>query len=206
MIVAALVVAIWPRGGDDGETGDAYADRFSGDRPVPTATGDPVSSEARAAADLAECPDPSGAPAPAGSPLAGITLDCLADGTPVDVASALAGRPALLNIWAHWCAPCAEELPYLEQYAERAGEAITVLTVHTDPAEQAALERLTEYGVRLPGVQDAAGRIRAAVGAPPVMPVSVLIDADGSVAAILPQPFDSVDEIESVVNERLGTP
>jgi hypothetical protein len=37
-----------------------------------------------------------------------------------------------------------------------------------------------------------------------VLPVSVLLAADGSVAAVLPQPFRSVDEIADAVRTHLG--
>ncbi|MGB2721759.1 MAG: TlpA disulfide reductase family protein [Rhodococcus sp. (in: high G+C Gram-positive bacteria)] len=152
-------------------------------------------------AGLAGCPTPSGTSA---GPLTGITLECIGDGSYVDLGQALAGRPALLNIWAYWCGPCAEELPYLQQYAERAGEKIEVLTVHNDANEANGLTRLTDYGITLPGVQDGAGRVVAAVGAPNVLPVSVLISADGTVAKVLPQPFRSVDDIADAVRVNLG--
>ena len=95
-------------------------------------------------------PDPSNC--------AGITLECAGDGTRVDVAKAVAGRTTVLNLWAYWCAPCAEELPAMAEYQRRAGPDVTVLTVHQDENEAAALLRLAELGVRLP---DTAGRAQA---------------------------------------------
>ncbi|WP_324198833.1 TlpA family protein disulfide reductase [Nocardia amamiensis] len=188
--VVALAVAVWPRG-DDAET------------PTPQSTQitSGVSGELRAAAGLAACP----ATATTGNgPLAGITLACLADGGPVDLAAALAGKPALLNLWAYWCAPCAQELPYLQQYAQRAGNAITVLTVHSDPDEAKALARLAGLDVKLPGVLDADTRVRTAVGAPAVLPVSVLVRADGSVADVVVRAFEGVDDIANTVARELG--
>ncbi|MGA9873748.1 MAG: TlpA family protein disulfide reductase, partial [Rhodococcus sp. (in: high G+C Gram-positive bacteria)] len=82
---------------------------------------------------------------------------------------------------------------------------VTLLTVHQDRNEANGLAKLADYGVRLPGVQDGAGRIAAAVGAPSVLPVSVLVDADGNVAKVLPQPFRSVAEIDDAVGAALGT-
>jgi hypothetical protein len=58
--------------------------------------------------------------------------------------------------------------------------------------------------VRLPGVQDGDGKVRIAVGAPPVLPVSVLVRADGTVAKVLPQPFRSADEIAAAAAQYLG--
>ncbi|MEV6322043.1 TlpA disulfide reductase family protein [Nocardia sp. NPDC051787] len=188
--VVALAVAVWPRG-DDAETPTPQATRITSG----------VSGELRAAAGPADCP----ATATTGNgPLAGITLACLADGRPVDLAAVLAGKPALLNLWAYWCAPCAQELPYLQQYAQRAGNAITVLTVHSDPDEAKALARLTGLNVKLPGVLDADARVRTAVGAPAVLPVSVLVRADGSVAEVVVRAFEGVDDIANTVAGELG--
>lgn len=201
VVVAALVVAIWPRGGEDSTL---PASTPSSAYQPPTFTPSSESLERlRTQAQLAACPEPVG-PAPAGSVLAGITLDCMSDGRPVDIAAATGGKPTLLNLWAYWCAPCAEELPHLQEFADRAGEKVTVLTVHSDSNQENALTRLVDYSVHLPGVQDGDGRIRIAVGAPPVLPVSILLRPDGTVARILPQPFHSADEIADAVEHDLG--
>ncbi|MGW0043241.1 TlpA family protein disulfide reductase [Rhodococcus sp. NPDC003348] len=207
VVVAALAVAIWPRGGDEPTT-RGYADyRSGGATPsaVERVAGDTDEALAgpRAAAALAPCPTPVPGTTASG-PLAGIELGCIGDGGRIDVGAALAGKPALVNLWAYWCGPCAKELPALDEYARRAGDAVTVLTVHQDPKEGNALSALTEYGVHLPGVQDGAGRIAAAVGAPKVLPVTALVRADGTVAAVLPQPFDDADQIAAAVREHLG--
>ncbi|MFR9752624.1 TlpA family protein disulfide reductase [Nocardia sp. 004] len=191
--VVALAAAVWPRGDDGG------AAPVTGQQPARSVSG--VSGELRAAAGLAECPDET---APGSGPLAGVTVRCLADGRPIDMAAVLAGKPALLNLWAYWCAPCAEELPYVQQYAQRAGNAITVLTVHSDSDEAKALSRLTGLNIHLPGVFDPDARVRTAVGAPAVLPLSVLIRADGSIADIVVRAFDSVDDIANTVAEELG--
>ncbi|MFD0361889.1 TlpA family protein disulfide reductase [Nocardia sp. GCM10030253] len=191
--VVALGVALWPRDG-----GDTAAD--GGHRVGPSA---PVSEQLRAEAGLAPCAQPA-ADAVGHGPLAGITLSCLADGKPVDLTAALGGKPALLNLWAYWCRPCAEELPYLQEYARRAGNAITVLTVHSDPDEAKGLALLTDLIVTLPGVLDADALVRDAVGAPAVLPVSVLLRADGSVAKVIVRAFDGVDDIADTVASELG--
>jgi len=208
VVVIALIVAIWPRGNDDAPapsatgaaTSAAPVDRRAQDNPQALA---PL----RETAALDPCPPAAGTPAAgasAGSPLAGLTFECVGDGSTVDLAAALAGKPAVVNLWAWWCGPCAEELPVLEEFAERAGDAVTVVTVHTDPNEANALSKLTDYDVHLPGVQDGSGRVQAAVGAPAVLPVTILLRADGSVAKVLPQPFRSADEVAAVVDEYLG--
>ncbi|WP_372451888.1 TlpA family protein disulfide reductase [Nocardia albiluteola] len=192
--VVALAVALWPRAQRPGPAASPTASAQQSDSGVTAAE--------RAAAALADCPRPTGAAA-AGS-LAGITLDCLNDGHPVDLAAALAGRPALVNLWAYWCQPCAQELPALQQFADRAGPAVTVLTVHSDPAEAKALARLHDLDVHLPGVQDGAAKVRTAVGAPSVLPVSVLVRADGSIAKVIVRPFGNAGDIAETVAADLG--
>ncbi|AYJ47092.1 TlpA family protein disulfide reductase [Rhodococcus sp. P1Y] len=203
LVVAALVFAIWPRGED-----------LPADTAAP-GQGAPISEERRsvdtaeALAPLREraaldgCPTPPPAATSSG-PLTGIVLECIGDGSRVDLGQALAGTPALINLWAYWCGPCAQELPHLQEYGDRMDGRITVLTVHQDRNESNGLTKLADYGVTLPGVQDGTGRIAAALGAPSVLPVSILVGADGTVAKVLPQPFDSVDEIDEAVSTNLG--
>jgi thiol-disulfide isomerase/thioredoxin len=151
----------------------------------------------RQRADLPPCPRPGGQPGP--TALRGVTADCAADGSVVDVGPALAGHRVVLNLWAYWCGPCATELPAMAEYQRRVGSDVMVVTVHQDENETAALLRLAELGVRLPTLQDGARRIAAALRVPNVMPATVVLDSDGSVARTLPRAFASADEISAAV-------
>lgn len=196
IIAVAAVVALWPQ---LTRTDDESTATGSTSAPAEPA----VAAADRAAAALASCPQPTGAPV-GDTPLRGITLDCLADGKPVDLVAALAGKPALINLWAYWCGPCAEELPLLQQFSQQAGTALTVLTVHSDPGTGKALSRLSGLGIHLPGVEDPDAKVRAAVGAPAVLPISVLLRADGTVAKVVVRPFRSVEDISDTVAAELG--
>lgn len=143
-------------------------------------------------------------PASGDRPLAGITLDRFDGSGSVDLGADLAGTPAVVNLWAYWCAPCREELPAMQAFAARAGSAVTVLTVHSDPRAGAGRELLDELGVDLPAVEDAEGKVATAVGAPPVLPVTVLLRPDGTVAHLAVRPFASADEIAQAVSQNLG--
>jgi thiol-disulfide isomerase/thioredoxin len=148
-------------------------------------------------ADLAPCPRPSGQPGPVA--LRGVMVDCAADGSVVDVGPALAGHRVVLNMWAYWCAPCAAELPAMAEYQRRVGSDVIVVTVHQDENETAALLRLAELGVRLPTLQDGGRRVAAALHVPNVMPATVVLDSNGSVAETLPRAFATADEIMDAV-------
>jgi len=196
VLVAALVVALGDDSADGGGPPSAQAARAHRDADTPAALAGP-----RQQADLAPCP--TGGPNPGPTELRGIVVECAGDGAAVDVARALAGRPSVLNLWAYWCAPCATELPAMAEYQRRAGGDVTVVTVHQDENETAALLRLAELGVRLPTLQDGQRRIAAALGVPNVMPATVVLRADGSVAKVLPQAFTTADEIAAAVNSAL---
>jgi thiol-disulfide isomerase/thioredoxin len=131
--------------------------------------------------------------------LRGVTAECAADGSVVDVGPALAGHRVVLNLWAYWCGPCATELPAMAEYQRRVGSDVLVVTVHQDENETAGLLRLAELGVRLPTLQDGGRRIAAALRVPNVMPATVVLDSDGSVAKRLPRAFASADEISAAV-------
>jgi thiol-disulfide isomerase/thioredoxin len=153
----------------------------------------------RQRADLAPCPRPSGQLGPVA--LRGVTVECAADGSVVDVGPALAGHRVVLNLWAYWCAPCAAELPAMAEYQRRVGSDVIVVTVHQDENETAALLRLAELGVRLPTLQDGGRRVAAALHVPNVMPATVVLDPNGSVAETLPRAFATADEITDAVGQ-----
>jgi thiol-disulfide isomerase/thioredoxin len=134
--------------------------------------------------------------------LRGVTVECAADGSLVDVARALAGRRVVLNLWAYWCAPCATELPAMAEYQRRVGSHTMVVTVHQDENETAALLRLAQLGVRLPTLQDGRRGVAAALRVPNVMPATVVLASDGSVAQTLPRAFASADEIAAAIGDQ----
>lgn len=151
----------------------------------------------RARANLPPCPSPGNGPGPAS--LRGVLVECAADGSAVDVARALAGRRVVINLWAYWCAPCAAELPAMAEYQRRVGSDVTVVTVHQDENETAALLRLAELGVHLPTLQDGRRLIAAAFKIANVVPATVVLRPDGSVAQTLLRDFASADEIAAAV-------
>ncbi|MGE2737367.1 redoxin family protein [Mycolicibacterium vaccae] len=202
VIVLALAAALWTELGGDRDTAQPPSPDTTSERDRRAADTPETLAEPRRRADLAPCPPAGSGPGP--EALRGLTLECAGDGSRVDVASALAGRPAVLNLWAYWCGPCTDELPAMAEFQRRVGPAVTVLTVHQDPNEEAALLRLAELGVHLPTLQDGRRTIAAALRVPNVMPATVVLRADGSVAEILPRSFATADEIAEAVQPTIG--
>lgn len=72
-----------------------------------------------------------------------------ADGNPVTLAD-FAGKKLLINFWATWCAPCREEMPYLDALeAQYGGDDFEVVAISLDIGSDgpvAAAEFLEEIG------------------------------------------------------------
>lgn len=199
-VVAALVVALVAQLHDSSSpsaTTRAPAPREHRDADTPAALAGP-----RQRANLPPCPAAGAGLGP--EALRGITVECAADGSAVDVARALAGHRVVLNLWAYWCGPCAAELPAMAEYQRRVGPDAMVVTVHQDENETAALLRLAELGVRLPTLQDGRRQVAAALRVVNVMPATVVLRPDGSVAKMLPRPFANADEIAAAVGNDAG--
>lgn len=200
-VVVALIVALVAQLRDDDAapqaTNQSASPREHRDADTPQALAGP-----RQRADLLPCPGAGALPGAAA--LQGIVVECAADGAAVDVAKALAGRRVLLNFWAYWCAPCAAELPAMAEYQRRVGSDVVVVTVHQDENETAALLRLADLGVRLPTLQDGRRRVAGALRVVNVMPATVVLRPDGSVAQTLPRAFGSADEIAEAVGNGAG--
>jgi len=200
-LLAALVAQLHDNppqaGGPPTAPRQSPAPREHRDADTPAALAGP-----RQRANLPPCPDAGNGPGPAA--LRDVTVECAADGSAVDVARALAGHRVVLNLWAYWCAPCAAELPAMAEYQRRVGSDVMVVTVHQDENETAALLRLAELGVRLPTLQDGRRRVAAALRVVNVMPATVVLRPDGSVAQMLPRPFANADEIAAAVGTDAG--
>ncbi len=78
-----------------------------------------------------------------------------------------AGHWTLLTFWAHWCAPCLEEMPALNSLGQQwQGKNFEILTVNVDDPKtenaEAARAFLSEQEIALPTVFDSAGILKRA--------------------------------------------
>jgi cytochrome c biogenesis protein CcmG/thiol:disulfide interchange protein DsbE len=156
---------------------------------------DPLPGLRRAAA-LQPCP------AGLGPELPDLTLACLGGGSDVRLRSAAPGRPTLVNIWATWCGPCVREVPALVTFARRAGDRVAVVGVDTTDEDDKALTFARQYGMHYPSVVDPDGRVLRAFGGGP--PITLLLDAEGTVRFRHRGELTSPDEIAALVRQHLG--
>jgi thiol-disulfide isomerase/thioredoxin len=162
----------------------------------------PALREAKAAAGIADC-----APGDAtGGGLPDVTLPCLGGGPDVPLRS-LEG-PMVVNLFAQWCEPCRDELPYYQRLHEEAGDRLQVLGIdYLDTQPGGAIELASQTGVTYPLLADPAGALRQEFrvrGLPGV----VFVDADGQVTNPGGRPtftvIRSYSQLTDLVREHLG--
>lgn len=133
-----------------------------------------------------------------GDRLPPLQLPCLSPGPTIDL-SALRGTPVLVNLWASWCGPCREEMPVLQAAHDQYGDQIQFLGVDTKDTTNAGAALLDDIGVTYPQVVDPEGELLNDLGVPG-LPVTVLIDGDGRIAATHAGPLESESLEELLAN------
>lgn len=130
----------------------------------------------------------------------GVALDCLG-GEPSQSAGE---KPTVVNLWAWWCGPCRDELPYFDEFAATHPE-YEVVGVHADANAGNGAALLEDLDVSLPSYQDDDNLFAGTLGLPGVIPITVVFDGEEQVG-MFAQPFDSVAEIEQAVAGVLEEP
>ena len=94
------------------------------------------------------------------------------------------GRPVVLNFWASWCAPCADEAPALKRaqaQLRRAGG--TVLGVTVSDATEDSRAFMRKHGIDFPSLRDVEDELGEDYGRTGV-PETFVIDRDGKIVAM----------------------
>jgi thiol-disulfide isomerase/thioredoxin len=93
----------------------------------------------------------------------------------------LRGKVVLLNVWATWCAPCREEIPYLQRlYTDRRNDGLEIVGVSIDARgqEESIQGFVRDFGMTYPIWRDPDERVQSlylSLG----VPASYLIDRQG---------------------------
>ncbi|GAA4891146.1 TlpA disulfide reductase family protein [Tessaracoccus lubricantis] len=97
----------------------------------------------------------------------------------------LQGKPLIINVWGSWCAPCRAEAPELVKSAEELGDSVSFLGINTRDTVAAAQAFERSFGIEYPSLSDPDGvlLLQFAQLPPKAIPSTVVIDAEGRVAA-----------------------
>ncbi len=132
------------------------------------------------------------------STLPDVTLAALDGGAALDL-STVRG-PAVVNLWASWCGPCARELPLYQSFSEKYAGKVKVLGIDfQDTQKDAARQLIRKTGVTYPLYEDPDGLTRAR-GLPQV----ILIDEEGHRAFEQYVEITSLAQLEKLVVTHLG--
>ena len=133
-------------------------------------------------------------------PLAGLTTR---DGKPIPGLSnaAFPGELTLVNVWASWCIPCADEVPFLEKLAT--DKRIKLVGInYKDPTDNAR-RFLNRYGNPFAAVGvDASGRTSIDWGVYGV-PETYLIGRDGTIVYKLVGPV-TAENLDGALNPEIA--
>lgn len=87
------------------------------------------------------------------------------------------GQPLVITFWATWCAPCQEEMPWLEALHQ---EGLAVIGINAGlESPTAAQEWLMAYGVSFPNIMDDSSRRLEGLYQVPGLPSTFFIDKEG---------------------------
>jgi cytochrome c biogenesis protein CcmG/thiol:disulfide interchange protein DsbE len=103
----------------------------------------------------------------------------LFDGSTFNLSGELqSGKPVVVNFWASWCGPCADEAPVIQDAARRYGDKVTFVGVDVQDIDSDAQAFLNKYGITYKNGSGDAGPISVQYGMRGV-PETYFIATDG---------------------------
>jgi len=123
------------------------------------------------------------------------------DGQPLVNTGDLEGKVIVVNFWASWCTPCADEAEDLEQAWQNyePGGQVVFLGVNWADTEKEARAYLDQYEISYlngPDLRTAISQMFRTTG----VPETYIIDQNGRLAYVEKGPFQSLTEIQVVID------
>lgn len=110
--------------------------------------------------------------------------------------------PAVVNLWATWCAPCRAEIPDFEEVHQERGDEVTFVGINVGEDPAVAADFLDEVGASYEQYADLDGEVSTELRATS-MPVTVVIDEDGVITTRHLGPLDQ-QGLNEAIDEAVG--
>lgn len=114
----------------------------------------------------------------------------------------LAGKVVLLNLWATWCVPCAEEMPDLVRLQDEYGDkGLAVIALSFDKTREAHRKGVQDLKLNFPSIyadQKAVSDFLTELGQVSVIPVTFVVDSHGKIVRRLEGKTDFATFVESI--------
>ncbi len=116
--------------------------------------------------------------------------------------SDLRGKVVFVNFWASWCVTCADEAPFVEaawRLYQPNGKVVFLGVDYTD-VDSKALAYLKQFDITYPNGPDLGTRITPIFNKNIAMPETYIIDQNGILRQEQIGPFQSVAEIQAIID------
>jgi thiol-disulfide isomerase/thioredoxin len=110
----------------------------------------------------------------------------------------------VLNVWAAWCQPCADEIPRFADYHRRVGDRVRFFGLHYKAARGFGLSAAKDLGVFYPSVQDSDGDKTTRELRATAPPQTFFVTASGRVAYRHVGEIHSEQQLAQLVRTWLG--
>ena len=102
--------------------------------------------------------------------------------------ASLRGKPAVVNFWASWCAPCKQEAPELKRFDRTVGARARMIGVDAgDDTAGNARAFVTKSGWTYPVLRDSSQKVAQAYGLAG-LPTTFVLDSHGDIVQTLQGP------------------
>ena len=142
----------------------------------------------------------SGSDDDSGERLPAVEIVPLADGSATTLAD-IEG-PAVVNLWATWCAPCRAEIPDFEEVHRARGDEVRFVGINIGEDAAPAAAFIDEVGATYDQFRDPEGFVVTELRTT-AMPVTIVLDADGNVTRRNLGPMDA-DDLDEAIDVALG--